>query len=176
MPLAQAKVFYYDFVEIKSWIYELVMSDLGLAFVGTKNSNIEASILGFYPNHILIQDSKKLAPYVQQLKEYFAGIRRSFTVLIDYSSFGTPFQNQVVKMIENIPYGTTISYNDLAASINGSTSVRSVAHAVALNPSLIFIPSHRVVLAPDKVGSYRMGEKEKQRLINLEEGYLNAAN
>lgn len=72
MPLAQAKVFYYDFVEIKPWIYELVISNLGLAFVGSKNSSIEASILGFYPNHILIQDSKKLAPYVQQLKEYFA--------------------------------------------------------------------------------------------------------
>lgn len=174
MPIAQAKVFYYDFVEIKPWVYELVISNLGLAFVGFKNSNIEASILGFYPNHILVQDSKKLAPYVQQLKEYFAGKRRSFTVPIDYSSFGTLFQNQVVKMIENIPYGTTISYNDLASAINGSTSVRSVAHAVALNPSLIFIPSHRVILAPDKVGSYRMGEKEKQRLINLEEGYLNA--
>ena len=56
-------------------------------------------------------------------------------------------------MIENIPYGTTISYNDLASAINGSTSVRTVAHAVALNPSLIFIPSHRVILASDKVGS-----------------------
>lgn len=77
-------------------------------------------------------------------------------------------------MIKNIPYGTTISYNDLASAINGSTSVRTVAHAVALNPSLIFIPSHRVILASDKVGSYRMGEKEKQRLIKLEEGYLNA--
>lgn len=64
-------------------------------------------------------------------------------------------------MIENIPYGTTISYNDLASAVNGSTSVRTVAHAVALNPSLIFIPSHRVILAPDKVGSYRMGEEEK---------------
>lgn len=68
MPLAQAKVFYYDFVEIKPWTYELVISNLGLAFVGSKNSNIESSILGFYPNHILVQDSKKLAPYVQQLK------------------------------------------------------------------------------------------------------------
>lgn len=99
MPLAQAKVFYYDFVEIKPWTYELVISNLGLAFVGSKNSNIESSILGFYPNHILVQDSKKLAPYVQQLKEYFAGTRRSFTVPIDYSSFGTPFQNQVVNKL-----------------------------------------------------------------------------
>lgn len=44
MPLAQAKVFYYDFVEIKPWTYELVISNLGLAFVGSKNSNIESSI------------------------------------------------------------------------------------------------------------------------------------
>lgn len=68
MPLAQAKVFYYDFVEIKPWIYELVISNLGLAFVGSKNSNIEASILGFYPNHILIQDSKKTCSLCSTIK------------------------------------------------------------------------------------------------------------
>lgn len=97
MPLAQAKVFYYDFVEIKPWTYELVISNLGLAFVGSKNSNIESSILGFYPNHILVQDSKKLAPYVQQLKEYFAGTRRSFTVPIDYSSLVLHFKIKLLK-------------------------------------------------------------------------------
>lgn len=67
MPLAQAKVFYYDFVEIKPWIYELVISNLGLAFVGSKNSNIEVSILGFYPNHILIQDSSSLCSTIKRI-------------------------------------------------------------------------------------------------------------
>ena len=68
MPLAQAKVFYYDFVEIKPWTYELVISNLGLAFVGSKNSNIESSILGFYPNHILVQARVALLPFLSTIQ------------------------------------------------------------------------------------------------------------
>lgn len=81
MPLAQAKVFYYDFVEIKPWTYELVISNLGLAFVGSKNSNIESSILGFYPNHILVQDSKKLAPYKRIFCRHASLLYRSYRLL-----------------------------------------------------------------------------------------------
>lgn len=174
MPFANPTIYYYDNVEIKPWTYQLAVSNAGLVFVGLKDDNTFSSIYTFYPNQMLIQDSKRVEPYAQQLREYFAGKRKKFTLPIDYGTFGTPFQNKVVQMVEKIPYGSTMTYGDLAAAINGSTSVRAVAHAVALNPTLIFIPSHRVVLNNKKVGSYRMGEKEKLRLINLEKGYLNA--
>ena len=175
MPFSNSNIYYYDNVEIKPWTYQLAVSNTGLAFVGLKDDTKYSSIYTFYPNQMMVHDPKRVAPYIRQLKEYFAGTRKKFTLPIDYGTFGTPFQNKVIQMIQKIPYGSTVTYGDLAAAINGSTSVRAVAHAVALNPNLIFIPSHRVILAPDKVGSYRMGEEEKQRLIKLEEGYLNAA-
>lgn len=121
---------------------------------------------------MLVRNPKRLAPYVQQLKEYFAGTRKELDVPIDISEFGTEFQRRVLQTVQRIPYGMTISYGDVATSLPDAKSARSVEHAVALNPVLIFIPDHRVVLSNSKVGTYRLGQKEKIRLIKLEKSHL----
>lgn len=62
---------------------------------------------------MLVRDPKRLAPYVQQLKEYFAGTRRVFDVPIDISEFGTEFQRRVLQAVQRIPCGATNSlWND----------------------------------------------------------------
>ncbi|GFO99838.1 hypothetical protein LHEH8_15940 [Lactobacillus helveticus] len=53
-----------------------------------------------------------------------------------------------------------------------ATSSRAVAHAVTLNPVFIFIPDHRIILSNNQVGTYRLGQKEKVRLIELEKSHL----
>ena len=166
-----ADIFYYDYVTIAPWTYFLATTTAGLSYVGLEGD--EASpIFSYYPNRILVHDPKRLEPYTTQLKEYFAGKRRKFDVDIDISEFGTPFQRSVLKMITKIPYGSTVSYGDIASSLDSARSVRAVAHAVALNPVLIFIPCQRVVMSIGMIGGYRLGSKEKARLINLEKSYL----
>ncbi len=113
---------------------------------------------------MLVRDPKKMAPYIKQLKEYFAGIRKNFDVPIDISEFGTEFQRKVLAVVQHIPYGVTLTYGDVANSLAEATSSRSVAHAVALNPVLIFIPDQRVILSNNKVGTYRLGQKEKNQI------------
>lgn len=166
-----AGVFYYDYVTIKPWTYFLAITNKGLAYVGLKGDET-APIFSYYPNRMLIHDPKRLEKYTTELKEYFKGERRSFDVPIDISEFGTPFQRQALEMINKVPYGMTVEYGDIASSLNGARSVRAVAHAIALNPVLIFIPCHRVVLSHDKVGGYRMGSREKARLLNLEKSFI----
>lgn len=112
---------------------------------------------------MFVRDPKRLAPYVQQLKEYFTGTRRVFDVPIDISEFGTEFQRRVLQAVQRIPYGMTISYEGVATSMPDASSYRSVEHAVALNPVLFFIPDHRVVLSNNQVGTYRLGQQEKIR-------------
>ena len=123
---------------------------------------------------MLVRDPnpKRLAPYVQQLKEYFTGTRRVFDVPIDISEFGTEFQRRVLQAVQRIPYGMTISYEGVATSMPDASSYRSVEHAVALNSVLFFIPDHRVVLSNNQVGTYRLGQQEKIRLIKLEKSHL----
>ncbi|AEG41368.1 methylated-DNA--[protein]-cysteine S-methyltransferase [Lactobacillus kefiranofaciens] len=167
-----AEVFYYDYVTIKPWTYFLTASEFGLTYVGLKGDETVSPIFSFYPHRMLVRDPKKLAPYVQQLKEYFAGTRKIFDVPLDISEFGTEFQRRALSVVEHIPYGSTITYGDVATSLPDATSSRSVAHAVALNPVLMFIPDHRVILSNDRVGTYRLGQKEKIRLIELEKSHL----
>lgn len=164
--------FYYDYVSIEPWTYFLTASESGLTYVGLKGDETVSPIFSFYPHRMLVRDAKKMTPYVEQLKEYFAGNRERFDVPIDISEFGTEFQRRVLNTITNIPYGMTITYGDVATSMPDATSARSVAHAVALNPVLLFIPDHRVVLSSNKVGTYRLGQKEKIRLIELEKSHL----
>lgn len=164
-----AEFFYYDYVTIEPKTYFLTASEFGLTYVGDETVS---PIFSFYPHRMLVRDPKRLAPYVQQLKEYFAGTRRVFDVPIDISEFGTEFQRRVLQAVQRIPYGMTISYGGVATSMPDASSSRSVEHAVALNPVLFFIPDHIVVLSNNQVGTYRLGQQEKIRLIKLEKSYL----
>lgn len=164
-------IFYFDYVTIKPWTYFLAITDLGLAYVGLKGDE-SSPIFSYYPHKMMVRDPQRLAPYIEQMKEYFAGKRRHFDIPIDISEFGTPFQRSVLEVLQKVPYGQTVSYGDIATSLSNARSVRAVAHAVILNPVLIIIPDHRVIMANGKIGGYRLGAKEKERLINLEKSYL----
>lgn len=166
-----AEIFYYDHVTIQPWTYLLTATDLGLSYVGLKDDQ-RAPILSFYPGKMLVHDSKRLAPYIQELKEYFAGSRRKFDLDIDISEFGTPFQRSVLEVATRIPYGQTVSYGDIATSLDNARSVRAVSHAITLNPVLLFIPTHRIIMSDGKIGSYRLGAQEKKRLIDFEREQL----
>lgn len=164
-------IFYYDHVTIPPWAYLLTATDQGLSYVGLKDDS-RAPILSFYPGKMLVHDYQRLAPYIRELKEYFAGKRRHFDLDLDISEFGTPFQRSVLEVATRIPYGQTVSYGDIANSLDNARSVRAVSHAITLNPALLFIPTHRIIMADRKIGAYRLGAREKKRLIDFEKGNL----
>lgn len=58
----------------------------------------------------------------------------------------------------------------IATSLDNARSVRAVSHAITLNPVLLFIPTHRIIMSDGKIGSYRLGAQEKKRLIDFERG------
>ena len=79
----------------------------------------------------------------QQLTEYFAGERRAFE--LDLAPRATPFQATVLAALQEIPYGETRSYMDVARTIGKPKAVRAVGGANGSNPLPIVIPCHRVV-------------------------------
>jgi methylated-DNA-[protein]-cysteine S-methyltransferase len=101
-----------------------------------------------------------------QLAEYFAGQRREFTVPLRL--VGTPFQRRVWQELVRIPFGTTISYAQLAGRIGQPTATRAVGHANGRNPIAILVPCHRVIGANGKLTGYASGIDQKQWLLNLE--------
>lgn len=101
-----------------------------------------------------------------ELNEYFEGNLKLFTVPIDM--IGTDFQKQVWKILMQIPYGTTKSYQQQAYSINNPTAVRAVANANGMNKISIIIPCHRVIGSDGSLTGYGGGLWRKKRLLDLE--------
>jgi AraC family transcriptional regulator of adaptative response/methylated-DNA-[protein]-cysteine methyltransferase len=102
----------------------------------------------------------------EELKQYFAGELRNFTVPLN--SRGTPFQDQVWRELRGIPYGKTISYDELARRINQPTAQRAVARANGMNYVSIVIPCHRVIGKDGSLTGYGGGLWRKRLLLELE--------
>jgi methylated-DNA-[protein]-cysteine S-methyltransferase len=111
-------------------------------------------------------DPACFADATRQLDEYFAGRRRRFELPLDLP--GTPFQRAVWDRLLQIPYGTTISYAALAASIGRPDRVRAVGGAVGRTPVPIVVPCHRVVGSDGALTGYGGGLQRKAALLDLE--------
>lgn len=103
-----------------------------------------------------------------ELREYFAGTRRDFTVALEIA--GTPFEERVWRALLEIPYGETRSYEGLAESIGAAGGQRAVGTANGRNRIAIVIPCHRVVNKSGKLGGYGGGLWRKQYMLDLEQG------
>jgi methylated-DNA-[protein]-cysteine S-methyltransferase len=103
---------------------------------------------------------------VEQLEEYFAGERRRFELDLDLR--GTPFQRAVWRQLQELPYGTRVSYAELAARIGRPDRVRAVGAAVGATPVPIVVPCHRVVGSDGSLTGYGGGLQRKQALLDLE--------
>lgn len=67
-----------------------------------------------------------------------------------------------------MPYGTTISYGELATRLPRPTSARAIGRANAVNPIAIIVPCHRVIGADGSLTGYAGGIERKQALLELE--------
>jgi methylated-DNA-[protein]-cysteine S-methyltransferase len=116
------------------------------------------------------RDPAALAPVAAQLEEYFAGARTAFDLPLDLA--GGPLAERVWAELARIPYGTTISYGELARRVGRPDVVRAVAGAVARTPVPIVVPCHRVVGADGSLTGYGGGLHRKRALLDLERGAL----
>lgn len=103
----------------------------------------------------------------QELDEYFSGERKSFDVPL--LMMGTDFQNRVWQALKNIPYGSTVSYKDIACRVGNPKGVRAVAQAIGANPLSIFVPCHRVAGSDGTLTGYAGGVEAKRFLLQLED-------
>lgn len=106
---------------------------------------------------------------IQQLDEYFKGIRKEFTVKLVIE--GTEFRKKVWDKLLDIPYGQTCSYLDIAKGIGNSKSVRAVGGANHYNKISIIIPCHRVIGSSGSLTGYGGGLWRKEWLLNHEQEF-----
>ena len=123
------------------------------------------------PQKALLQTTELLSMATIQLDEYFQGKRTTFS--LPFKLTGTPFQLAVWKELQNIPYGKTTSYKEIAQKINKPKACRAVGMANNKNPLPIIIPCHRVIGSNGKLIGYAGGLKSKNYLLELEKSHTN---
>ena len=101
-----------------------------------------------------------------QLAEYFDGRRRRFD--LDLAPQGSVFLQRAWRGLRDTPYGSVLSYGDLARRLEPPSSARAIGRANALNPLSILIPCHRTVAANGRLTGYSGGLERKRALLEHE--------
>jgi methylated-DNA-[protein]-cysteine S-methyltransferase len=118
------------------------------------------------PSEFGTRDDDTLPAAAEQLAAYFAGELRAFDLTL--APRGTPFQQRVWAALREVPYGETVTYGELAATIGRPTASRAVGHANGHNPISIIVPCHRVVGSAGDLTGYGGGLPRKRFLLDLE--------
>lgn len=143
-------------------------SPVGMLLISADERGICA--LDFDENGEVLKESNQ---HIEQLKEeleaYFAGKLKTFSVPLHPK--GTPFQENVWKILQGIAYGETISYSREAELLKHPKATRAVANANGKNKIAIVIPCHRVIAKDGGIGGYSGGLWRKEYLLALEAKY-----
>ena len=113
-------------------------------------------------------DPGTLADAAEQLEQYFAGERTEFDLPL--APRGTDFQRRVWSALREIPYGSTVTYTELAAAVGRPGAARAAGAANGRNPLAVVIPCHRVIGAGGALTGYGGGLGRKRLLLDLESG------
>ena len=158
-------------MENSHWKLYIAKSQNGLCYVGSPGESFDHFHIYLkkrFPGCRLIENEQALNPYRQQLLGGASGENTPFTLPVDAK--GTPFQQAVWQALQQIPFGQTVPYSEIAARIGRPTAIRAVGTAIGANPVLIAIPCHRVIGKNGAISGYRGGLELKRFLLELEAG------
>lgn len=158
--MATAKRYVATKVESPVGRLTLVASDTGLAAILWENDpprRVRLDVAAEDARHPVLVETAR------QLKEYFAGERQAFTLMLDPA--GTPFQQKVWHALRTIPFGETRTYQQIAEQIGSPRAVRAVGAANGKNPLSIVAPCHRVIGSNGHLTGFAGGLPVKAHLL-----------
>lgn len=165
--------FFFTQVRINSIYFTFLSTIKGLYYISFSlmaKDCILAEPRERYGNIVTLEENTEIhRPLITQIREYFAGRRRVFSMPIDVA--GTTFQKMVWEAIRAIPYGETRSYQKIARAIGKEKAARAVGQAAGANPLPLIIPCHRVIGSAGKLIGFSSGVSLKTKLLTLENTY-----
>ncbi|MEO8126697.1 MAG: methylated-DNA--[protein]-cysteine S-methyltransferase [Bryobacteraceae bacterium] len=121
-----------------------------------------------YPSYTWIKDPQGplLQEAMEQVSSYFRRTLQNFDLPLDLN--GTEFQRKVWRALQEIPYGHTRTYAEIARIVGSPKAVRAVGGANHVNPVPIIVPCHRVLAANGQLGGFACGLDYKRLLLDVE--------
>jgi methylated-DNA-[protein]-cysteine S-methyltransferase len=131
------------------------------------------------PDNVLEELAAQVSPRVleaparldgvrRELDEYFAGRRRDFELPVDLRLARGAFGRRVLDATAAIPFGSVLTYTEVAARAGSPRASRAAGNALGANPIPIVVPCHRIVAAGGRLGGYTGGLERKRALLALE--------
>lgn len=137
------------------YLYEIIEKNGYIVKIGVVDSIYEG-----------VSSSLVVDECIKELDEYFNKKRKVFNVPIKLN--GTLFQMKVFEVLKSIPYGHTLSYEDVAILIGNPKASRAVGNVCNKNPIMIVVPCHRVIGKNGKLVGFAYGTDLKEELLELE--------
>lgn len=141
---------------------------VSIAF-GAEDSAVESLAVTVSPR--LVHMPRRLDDVRRQLDEYFGGGRRAFDLPLD-RRLSHGYRREVLEELSLVPFGTTVSYKDLAERTGHPRASRAVGTAMATNPIPVVVPCHRVLRTGGALGGYGGGLEAKLWLLRHEGALL----
>ena len=142
----------------------------GLNFIRGKNrETVVKEIREYWSQSVIYESQEATKTYAESV---YAQFMPGNTYRTRYVVKGTPFQIKVWQALLGIPFGTLVSYRDIAVMIGMPGSVRAVANAIAKNSIAFLIPCHRVINSSGALSNYRWGRQRKSALIGWEASHI----
>jgi methylated-DNA-[protein]-cysteine S-methyltransferase len=153
----------YKVIESPVGKLKLVASDKGLVAILWENDKPRRVRL----NNLIADAQDPISLETElQLREYFDGKRKAFSIALDMR--GTRFQKDVWNALLAIPFGETRTYGQLAKQLGNPSATRAVGAANGRNPVSIIVPCHRVIGSSGKLTGFAGGLDIKAHLLGLE--------
>jgi AraC family transcriptional regulator, regulatory protein of adaptative response / methylated-DNA-[protein]-cysteine methyltransferase len=140
--------------------------------LGDDDGRLEAALEVEYPLATRERAPDALMPLVSAVLAYLDGTTARPAVSLDVQA--TEFKWRVWRALQQIPYGETRTYGEVAAAVGAPRAVRAVANACATNQAAIVIPCHRVIGVNGRLAGYRWGLDRKRKLLDHERGAATA--
>ena len=134
--------------------------------LGDSPNELETVLLKEFPAARIQQDEIEFGQWVSEIVDYLKGDQPHLNLPLDIRA--TAFQRQVWQALQDIPYGKTRTYSEIATTLGRPGATRAVANACADNPAALVIPCHRVVRKDGNLGGYRWGIERKRKLLEQE--------
>lgn len=141
-----------------------IASDFGLVFLGTRSAG-EAFVKKHQINKIINKENKIFQELNEWLDAYEKQEPRPRLFKLELMQEVTIFQKEVWRAMEEIPYGASCSYQDIAKKIKNPRAVQAVGTAIGKNPWLLLVPCHRVLRKTDEIGGFSAGLDLKRKLL-----------
>ncbi len=139
---------------------------------GDDKNDLETILHNEFPKAEINHNQTNLKQSVEIILEHLSGKNKQIDLPLDLQA--TAFQMQVWELLRKIPFGETLSYQQVAEKIGNKKAVRAVARACASNRVAVVIPCHRVIGSNGSLSGYRWGIERKKELLEQEKSKKSA--